>query len=184
MDENKPIPKDFLEFETGEHFKRCIQCECDLLEEGTRYIIERSIRRYPGMKASDVVYEYAMCLECVVRQKEEMSSESLQNLESYFLNNMSMEKMKNSYDLDKSTGSCAVYGTGFNEMSEYVSQATCNGKHLDPMMNLMVLGERAMGEMEELISQKTRDEMDDFIDQHFSGPPEWRELLKRKPVLI
>jgi hypothetical protein len=42
----------------------------------------------------------------------------------------------------------------------------------------------AMEEVNELISEKTRDILDDFIGQHFSGPPEVAEILKRRPVLV
>ncbi len=55
MDDELTIPKDFYNFDSGEHFRTCIQCERDLLESGLTYMIEKSIRKYPGMSATESV---------------------------------------------------------------------------------------------------------------------------------
>ena len=184
MDNINKIPKDFYSFDTGEPFKSCLMCNRDLLVDGQIYVIERSIKTYPGTTAMDVLYEYAMCIDCALKQKETISEESLRNIENYFRFNLSLDQLSKSYDHESKAKHCIVHGTSTDQMSEYVIQATCNGNNLDSTVQPMIFGDQAISEMEELISVATRDEMDDFIDQHFGGPPEWREILRKRTLLI
>ena len=47
-----------------------------------------------------------------------------------------------------------------------------------------IIGDEAMEEMQGLLSQKTQDELDRFVDDNFGLPPELKELLKDKPLVL
>jgi len=182
---DKEIPKEFYSFDTGKLFSECMICGRDLLTSGVTYMIEKSIRRYPDLDASETIYDYAICMPCAVEQKKAMSEESLRRIEQYFTNgfqngaafigDMTMEQR-----LEK----CLIYGKPIGEMSEYVLQAACVGNKLSDSLPPFVIGQKAMNEISELLSAKTRDEIDGFIDRHFSGPPEFRELLRERKIVL
>lgn len=179
------IPKDFYSYDTGKPFENCLICGTHLHTPPQRYMVEKCIRRYPDLDSFDVIYEYALCFSCTMKQQEYISKESLQNLMDY------MSKIQNPMQLARSmeTGllpdKCLIHNTDVSEMSEYIIQGTFYGSQKDMNTPYFLFGDLALEEMQGLMSQKTRDGMDDFIDTYFSGPPEFRELLReRKTVLI
>ena len=184
-EERLSIPKEFHSYDTGKPFSNCIICNRDLLASYTPYIIEKSIKRYADLNATDVLYEYAICMPCALEQKKAMSVESLRNTEQYFLTNLNKNRER---AMDTMAGNklqnCLLFGEPIDEMTEYVIQATCVGDKLSPMISPYVIGERAMHDISELISMKTRDEIDGFIDRFFGGPPEFRELLRKRKVVL
>ncbi len=56
MREYIPVPKVFHSFATGMPFQQCKICEKNLLLDGTQYVIEKAIKRYPGYEAQDVMF--------------------------------------------------------------------------------------------------------------------------------
>ncbi|MDH5397805.1 MAG: hypothetical protein OEX02_06650 [Cyclobacteriaceae bacterium] len=184
------IPREFYSYGTGSMFDQCIMCSRELLVGNTPYIIEKSVKYYPELKSHDIIYEFAICMPCAIKQKKAMSAESQKNLETYFnsridIGSKVMLRSKPDFELKNHVGKCIIYGTPVTEMTEYVLQAACRGSKMDVNVLPFMIGEKAVSEMAELISDQTRGEMDDFFEQYFSGPPEWRELIrKHKPVLI
>jgi len=179
------IPKVFYRYDTGEPFSECMICQADLLSSGRPYVIEKSIKRYAELNATDIIYEYAICMPCAMEQKKAMSAESLQNIENYFSTNLPRDPgLPPEMTVEEHLNRCLLFGEPVQKMTEYVIQAACVGNKLSPMVPPYVIGEKAMHEISELISAKTRDEIDGFIDRYFSGPPEWRELLRSKKVVL
>ena len=185
MSEHK-IPKELFSYDTGEPFTHCMICQIDLMNPPKQYLIEKSIKRYPEHDHVDVIYEYAMCFECMMKQQEYISKESLQNLMEYMQSiRFNPDKLMDEEGRMKVPDTCTVHGHSIQEMTEYVIQGTFRGKNPDENIPMMLFGQYAMEEMQELLSVQTRDGMDDFMDRWFSGPPEFRELLReRKTVLI
>ena len=79
---------------------------------------------------------------------------------------------------DEWLSNCLVKQTPITDSSEYQIFAHCRGDQLLFTHLPYAISGEAMMELSNLISEKTREELDGFIDQHFGGPPEFRELLK------
>ncbi|MGE9293575.1 MAG: hypothetical protein ACQKBW_08180, partial [Puniceicoccales bacterium] len=73
-----PVPKVFYSFETGEAFRSCTLCERDLFATDTRYIIEKAFRK------KETIFEYAMCLDCVEREQQNLSINSRKLINHFF----------------------------------------------------------------------------------------------------
>ena len=67
---------------------------------------------------------------------------------------------------------------------EYSIYAQANGKQLKYGVFPYAISGIVMEEVNNLLSEKTREVLDDFIGQHFSGPPEVADILRKRPVLV
>jgi hypothetical protein len=47
-----------------------------------------------------------------------------------------------------------------------------------------MLSGAVMAQLQELLSPETKQVLDDFIDQHFGLPPEWKALIKDRNLLF
>jgi len=186
------IPEEFLSYETGEPFRNCKICDRDLTEPETHYIIEKAIRKYTGYKAWDVVFEYAICIDCADNFRHELSKESVYSIEQYFMSNVDINKHTERLqtneevpDISKYTSQCLIKGLNKNQVEEYQIYGECRGnKFLCGNMPYMICGE-AMDEIAQLLSDKTLDELDGFAGKYLGPSPELEYLFKgRKLVLI
>jgi len=179
------IPRIFHPFESEGPFDRCILCEKYLLDEGTIYMIERSIK--PG----DVIFEYAMCWECDEKMKRQMSEESLKRVQGFFIRNRHLHQRRQRLmaegrepAIGKWLGECAITGKPATEVEEYHLCAICDGNQLLYTDAPLMISIEAIHELSELLSAKTREELDDFIDDHFGLPPEWKDVLKERDLVL
>lgn len=178
-----PIPKSFLSEETGEPINRCIQCDHDLMLGDRYYVIEKVFKKYPKLSRTEVLFEYAICDVCYDKMKEKLSTESMANLSNYMMTNTDFngiyEKINQSPDDPEGwLTHCMIKGAPIDDLQEYQIGAFFRGdqlvtNYLPPFM----IGEMAMEEMNELLSDETKDEMDGFMDEHFGIPPELRRDL-------
>ena len=173
------IPNEFYNFDSGQPFSTCLVCNESLLDPPKQYMVEKTIRRYPEMDHEDIIYEYAICLECIMKQQEFISEESKQSIAQY------MSNVKVTGEVDELPRQCVIHGTSKEEMREYMIQGLFFGDTQNTQMPYILLGEKAINEIQEVLSQKTRDGMDGFMDKYYGGPPEFREMLReRKTVII
>lgn len=71
---------------------------------------------------------------------------------------------------------CIIKGTAKDEMKEFQMGACFRGdKMATDFMPPFLIGELAIEEMNELLSEETKGEMDDFMGEHFGIPPELRK---------
>lgn len=184
---HQPIPSQFHSFDTGEPFQQCKVCERDLQTYDKPYIIEKAIRRYPEFDTEDVIFEYAICMDCAEEQRQQMSAESMERLGKYMEENFKpgehlqgSEAVPMDYLMDR----CAVTGERRKDMEEYQVAALCQGASLVPGAPPYILGGTAMDTIMELMSPETRDEWNRFRDEHLGPSPEFSDLLKGRPVLL
>ena len=71
------IPKQFHSLYHEGPFPKCVDCECDLLNEPTQYFIERVFR------GKEPICEMAMCLDCREKIAEELSEESMVKMKMF-----------------------------------------------------------------------------------------------------
>ena len=175
------IPKTLHCYSTGEPFTHCIDCNRYLLDDGQNYFIEKAIRQYnkEGYKAKDVIFEYAMCMDCAEKIKAKMSRASRTAMENYMMQNHSMDAL-NTTDLQ-----CTVKGESIDKYPEYQVFSMCQGSTMLTQQP-MAIGSDALEELSELISEETKDEWDRLMGDFFGTPPELQELLPnyRMPIMI
>ncbi|QSE95879.1 hypothetical protein [Fulvivirga lutea] len=183
------IPQEFHSFDSKGKFEHCIECDKYLLGDETDYFIEKAVKKYQGFSAHDVIFEYAICLQCAERMRKSMSKESMQSLESYFAQNVNvlkrMELMSSeSENPDDWMNECLVTGKNRSELNEYQIFAQCKGdKMVLGQMPYLVSGE-TLEAVAALLSAETLDELDNFSKRHFGPPPGLEKELPYQRVLI
>ncbi len=183
------IPRIFRSFDSGKYLDKCIICEKNLMDENTHYMIEKAIKKYPGYNTVDVIFEYAICLECAEEMRKTMSQESQQRITAYFdehtdlFNRWLDFSQKDDFNIDDWLDNCLITGSKRDELEQYQVYAQCVGNQMIYSFFPFMISESAIEDMQELLSKKTRDEMDGFIDEHFGLPPEIRKLI-RDPILV
>ena len=182
------IPKVFQKSDGG-LMETCILCNKNLLQPAQDYFIEKAFRVIPEYRKTEVIFEYAMCLSCAESMRNELSSESKERIERYFQEHLDFSKRQSLLQPRRAAfpnwiRECLVSGNPIKKSTEYSLYAHAYGKKLVYDMFPYAISGAAMEEVNELLSEKTREVLDDFIGSHFSGPPEVAEILKKRPVLI
>ncbi len=191
MEEYKTdIPERFYSDAEGKPFEHCQMCGKHLLKEGTAYVVEKALKNYKGYEFSSTIYEFAVCLDCHKKVQESMSEESLANMQRYYQSIM-MEKSQqpimidvDNFDLDQWLSKCFFKGDDIKEMKEYQIVAQFNGDKMILNTPPLVIGEKAMEEMSELLSDKTIDEMNGFREKFLGPSPEIEELIYGKKLIL
>lgn len=178
-----PIPKEFYNSETQQPFKSCLMCNQSL--DQLQYVVEKAIKNYPTLGTSEIIFEYAMCLTCAAKMHMELSEESRGRIEAYMAQHLKNKtKEREIKDVKTSLTKCMVRETDLSQSSEYSIYALCNGAEMVVSDLPYALSGEVQDEIMQLLSAKSLDIMDDFIGNHFTGPPEVMEILKRRPVFI
>lgn len=190
IDEVTDIPPVFHSFSDQNAFEHCISCNVNVLETDTEYLIEKAYRRYPGFSTKDVIFEYAMCLNCTERMRQELSKESLRNIQNFFDQRVDFygrrQEMLYEHDLDHEAwlDRCVVTGKRQADLQEYQIYGHCRGdRFLFSYMPYMISDE-AVDSMTNLLSEKTKGEIDRFIDDNFGLPPELKQPIKDHPFVL
>ncbi len=183
------IPGEFYSFSSGALFDHCIDCDKYLLEKDTEYFIEKAIRQYEGYKVRDVIFEYAICFECADRVRREMSVESIQNVENFFMENVDMSRrmeimMENPGNPQEWISHCLLKETSMNELGEFQLYAQCRGDKMEMGQMPYMISGAALEEIQHLLSSRTLDELNGFMDRHFGPPPDLMELLPSRRVVL
>ncbi|GAA4305239.1 hypothetical protein [Nibribacter koreensis] len=189
--EFEPVPALFQSMGTGQPFQTCLTCDSPLRADGTGYLVEKSIKNYQEANLLDVIFEYAMCLTCAQKLREELSVDSKTRIEAFFAQHVNLVarreallSLPNPLHLDNWLSHCLVTGKPREACTEYQIFAQCDGPDLVYGYLPYMISDEALEQMQELISPHTRQILDDFMDTHFGLPPELRALLHDKLVLI
>ncbi|HYG03920.1 MAG TPA: hypothetical protein VD927_15845 [Chryseosolibacter sp.] len=193
--EHKPvqyirIPKSLYSTDTGKPIDKCLMCEKYLLVDGTPYMIEKAVRQIRDPKVTEVIFEYAMCMDCMVKMNNALSVESRQRINNYFETHADMAGrseallQRKRLTLKPWINTCLIKGTPISESSEYQIVCQCDGKNLLFTYMPFALSFEAMDEITGLLSAKTLGEIDDFTGKYFTGPPEVSEILKRRVIVL
>lgn len=183
------IPQIFHCHDSESLFSNCMCCDEPVLDSGNEYVIEKAYTSYADYNVSDTVFEYAMCLECMMMLQSQMSQSSLQRVEAYFEQHVDLlERIRTSahkeVDVYDRLSHCMVKGTPVTNLSEY----QVFGLFREDRMLLgpfpYMIGGEAMDEIAQLLSNETIGEIDGFMDTHFGLPPELRKLLLDKPAVL
>ncbi|HBH25675.1 MAG TPA: hypothetical protein DDY13_19940 [Cytophagales bacterium] len=189
-DDHNHIPKIFHSYDTGQPFDHCKVCGRNLLDGQTRYFIEKAVNQYKGLKKSDVVFEYAICMPCYEEINQTMSEESKKNIQEYFTHHVNL-LARNQFlmggvrpDIDHCLSHCVITHTPRNDTEQYQIVGLFQGNQIVYETMPMMISMEAIDEMANLLSNKTLDGLNDFMDDILDLPPELKGLFKDKPVLI
>jgi hypothetical protein len=180
-----PIPDEFCNSEAKAPFSECLMCHQSLVS--IQYIVEKAIKNYPSIGTKEIIFEYAMCLTCAGKMNMELSEESRGRIEAYMadhLKNRTRNRGDNPININDVLSHCIVKETEVSNSTEYSIYALCDGSEIVVNELPYALSGEVQDEIMQLLSAKSLDILDDFIGNHFTGPPEIKEILRRRPVLI
>lgn len=185
-----PIPELFFSQNTNAPFTTCLECDRQLLANGTEYVIEKAFRRYPGYSVQDTVFEYALCMQCAGGIGEQFSKLSRERIVAYLGESIEAEMERRidwlieneNVDPAQWLSQCVVKRTPINELSEY--QVLGHFKEDSMIISIFpyLIGEEALSEIANLLSNETLDLMDDFSGKHFGLPPEFSDMPRFMPI--
>lgn len=184
------IPEDFYAYETGKPIEHCISCDKNLLETDSDYIIEKAIKQYTESKVKDVIFEYAMCFDCIEKMKEKISEKSMNNIMKYMMNSSSFEQRQlqylqnGNYNVHDWIGQCVVKGSTIENLPEYQIACQCKGNQMIFSHMPYMISYEATEELQEVLSAETKDELDRFYKDNFGVPPEFEEFFNRPKVFL
>ena len=172
----------FHSYETGEAFTECCDCGCNLHDVDI-YIINQSFA------ANECIFECAMCLQCRERMNEQLSENSRVAMFDFMHDHADMEsrqeRLSNNSETEAYIESCITCGKHRSEAKTFTLGAMFSGDHLIKGPFPLIICDDCEGKMAAIISDETRKFWDDYIAEHFPGPPSEIDLPhKNKPLLI
>lgn len=179
-----PVPGEFHSFETGEPFSHCIDCGKPLLEDGTRYIIQKAIR------GTEVIMEFAYCLECHDRLAEAYSKETWNRIWDFFLDRVNIgERREKLLDegwttLDPWLASCVTCGAAKSDTREYLIVGECDGRDLLFYNLPYMICENCQMKINDCLSQKSRGIWDEWVERNFDLPPSVRQDIRDGKIVL
>lgn len=179
------IPEEFYSDSDKEPFCKCTFCSADLKDGATSYMIEKSIKKGPN-NTKNTVFEYAICMACNLKKMQAMSEESVQNIKAYMEQNFVLETWESNLSSERDYFSnCVVTGKSIEELDEYNIVGQFVGNKMIAGQFPILISPSIGEEIQDLLSQKTKDEFDDFMSTITDVPPELKELFKvKRPVLV
>jgi hypothetical protein len=150
----RPIPRELHSEYAGRPFRCCTRCGEGLLDYASGYKISKVV------KQGEVIFEYALCYDCMERMVRESSTESMQRLSQF-----QSERLRPGVT---GTGECALCVNRREDVAEFALVGACIGTGL---LESHLVCEDCMEAMSQLISEKTRSQWNRFVDENFPGVP-------------
>lgn len=172
------VPKEFWSFADGRPFRACVVCGESLLADGGRfYVVEKAYNR------GEVVFEYAVCFSCQRRLEADLSQQSVKLIAHYFDEHVDWAQIRGIGELSSSgkvaalsgLSHCLVTGKRASECKEYHILAVCFGENL--LESPFLIGDEAVESIQKLVSRKTRERLDGFVEEFLGLPPAVRNPL-------
>jgi hypothetical protein len=167
------IPELFYSSQEKRPIKCCAICGKILISANEPYIIEKAFKRNALTKKDELIFEYAMCYTCQQNASKELSEESLKNIKMYFDLYVDFNKRQeklgkpDNFKFADCIKNCIITNKPLGHYSEYQIGAYFYRDRL-LLENLpFAIGQQAIEELQELLSNKTRDFLDGFKDKIF-----------------
>lgn len=176
-----PLPKLFWSEYLNNPFNKCIDCEVPLAEANAYVVQKRFVR-------GEAIFEMAVCERC----REKLSREYSEETCTAITNHMSERFRRNAEQLAQETGDladdageelldrcmnvCLMCDAARESCHRYSLAGLCRDVEIVAQISPLgqtpiMICETCEMDMASLISQKTRDSWDRFIEEHFDGPP-------------
>ncbi len=175
----------FLSDKTGKFPEKCVFCDDNILEYEQGYVIEKAFKYNEKTKTFKTIFEYALCAECIQRLSSEMSKESSEKVQNYlssFRANLN-QITDNENDVEGRLNTCMVKNSPVINSKEYqIAGYFLKNEMLVSDVFPYAIGDEAIEEIQNLISEKTRDFSDKFKDLIL--PPDVREKFPKDRIVI
>lgn len=184
------IPKMFWSVYSEKPFQSCLKCKVPLIEANSFVIQKRVVGK-------ETVFEMAMCERCRESMTAEFSEETRKNLTRHMNEQLqeAAEKLAAEANengeivvaqidddevgqkmMNDSLDHCMMCEKARSECHRYSLLSLCSDDMLiaqvTPVVRTpMMMCEDCEGSMSGLISKKTRDQWNHFVEEHFDGPP-------------
>jgi hypothetical protein len=184
------IPNVFHCSETDAPFSHCTICNHELINHNIPYVIEKAIKYYTENKVKDIIFEYALCFNCLEKMRNSLSDESKTGIDQFIMGSSDLEKRRqmllnrDSLDVNDWISSCIVNNSDIDDLPEYQIMCQCQGQHMLYTDMPFMLSCHAAEQMQELLSKKTKDELDRFYDDFLGLPPDLKEFFKTKTIIF
>ena len=171
------IPKEFYHSTTRKPFQKCSLCNKELQTSNEFYFVEKAFEKKLQSSKHEVIFEYAMCSQCQASMSGELSKKSLQNIGMYFKLYTENRKLpETEKEIKDSYSTCLVR----NEKADSFKEYQFAGIFINDKMVILnhfpfALGSFAIDEVQELISEKTRNFLNGLKDRII--PPEVRDKV-------
>ena len=151
------------------------------------YMVEKVYR------GSEAIMEMAICLPCLMQMQDEISDESKAIIQNQFHSQIDWEARlewslsqaaENKLDPQRWLESCIFTGDSRSNLYSFQACGMFYGNQL--MLNQLpyILSGKAIEKISGLLSTKTKDHMQDFIDTQFGMPPEFCNPESPIPMLF
>ena len=168
------IPRVFHSAYSEQPFDRCISCQRELLGSDVPYIIQKQF------VADEAVFEMSICVLCQEDRKSELSRESVQAMQSFVsrVEPRELAGVSQSETAAGLLGHCAFCAEPRRQCPRYVVTGVLLNDRIvvglpqgSPLHVPVMVCDNCNREMNALLSRKTRDSWDRFVEDHFDGPP-------------
>ncbi len=186
----EPIPKVFYSEESEAPIEHCTFCNKYLLEDGVQYLVEKAFKNYKDKDVRDVIFEYAICLECHGKLRETMSKKSLGAIERYFSGRIDLEARRKKFDeaedyvLDNWLRQCILSGEEVKGLDEFQIIGQFDGRDMVYHHLPYAISGNMIEAITDILSAETKDELDDFMQDIIGPSPEFDELFSPTRTLI
>lgn len=151
-----PIPKELYSEYEERPFRSCTRCGESLAEFPEGYKISKVF------KNGEAIFEYALCFHCLEGMMEESSEESRERLMQF-----QMERMREDVEGLQDCALCENTRSSL-EKPEFALVAGCQGMGVIESHMICI---HCMEDMSALVSKKTRDSWNRFVEENFPGVP-------------
>jgi len=176
------IPKVFYNTVKDLPFSNCSKCNRFLLDDSVEYMIEKVLI------PNDVLYEFAICGSCIKLLQQKISKESLKNMQKFSEDELDNRIQKIDHLFNEDYDGIKRELTIQNPELSYENcniMAFFKGQNMVDDYPAVCVSTQALENMQEVLSKKTKESFDDFMDFIGDVPPGLEELFKtRKPVFV
>jgi hypothetical protein len=184
------IPELFQSYDTNEPFAHCSMCERKLLLED-RYAVEKVVKQNKVLNKSEIVYEYAICWDCVNEMSDDISEESkasILNLYESYNNNVAMKldylHRTEKYNIESWTERCTFTGKEIRLCNEFSVSGIIDRGGLLYEHSPMVVSDEFMEEMQGVLSKETKDSLNGLRDKILDGSPSLEDIINTPTIGI
>lgn len=184
------IPSIFYSYDDEAPFETCMCCGVKLKQSGGPYMVEKGFRNQGDGSEPSILFELAICMACARDMHQALSKESVGKIHQFLQNEVRLPEhmllQKSTFDLNQNQWmqQCVASGKPIEQMTEYQAIGMFWGEHMLLDGGPYMIGGDAMEYVQSLMSAKTKDEMDGFIDDLTGPSPELKALLHEKVVLF
>ncbi|MEW4488734.1 hypothetical protein AB1L42_11660 [Thalassoglobus sp. JC818] len=189
--DRKKTPREFYSEYTEKPFTQCIDCGQEFCESHDLFTVLKSV------VGGETVFEMAICIFCALQMRSRYSEETTQNMRDFF-EKQSVNREDAASDVDDSQAADDTLSEGEQSADPMYGIEQCTfcskprsdchryeivGLFIDEDLIVdlstdglaggspMMLCDECNAKMSEMVSKKTRDEWDRFVEEHFDGPP-------------